>query len=740
MDKHPQLKNMESAIRNKKVTEQKIDQFKKWMSGAKFPEELREEAEKLLEEAEQLFASGDGAVGYQVPQRPVPGAGRSGVRHVIQVEASNRNAGPASAIGAPFHNPYTFIPFPVKAPERHKPTPLTVDEVEKERMTGVLSLKLKTLSPLLIPAAVERQGDSNVPVKVPLQKIGKDVVVPATSVRGVLRSLCAIISESALDYVDDELWLCQGRDLSLDNPQKKFFLAEVLEKGDRFHDGLVRVGEARLVKTAGLDIEDRERPLYVRNKKQLWIDKPDSPRPSRSDHRDDRHPFRVKVSGRRVNQKGTQHEGAFRPDAAREITLRRELWLEFTGRHRNAEKKELSKGDLVWLEAYSPEKGIREDGDVKSIQWARWGREGDNFKKLLETRLNHMLPDSIRNDGLVDITSDLFGCIPIPGEGEKSFPAFAARIRPENLIFRNPATFWNNMAIRATPHPGCRAFYASNSDYDAISSSDLPRGYKVYRTTRVQNDREAPWKYENQPIFKNEKMQPFAESGRSTTCNELLKADSDGTLKIAYRALTRKEFALLLLVLSCDLRIGGGKPFGLGHCRVTDIAAYDEAGECFLEWTPERAHVPETFSGDLPKQYAARAELYCRTQEPVSLLRYPRAINRNQRGGMCWFGYFAAPKKDSRQGLQTVWTDGALKVRAGGKDQIKAQALPVFDPHNPESDLLYGYDLSGVTASSSTKNKNVYQDFVPFSGPNNGPKYSNQSPNRETRKEERHKR
>ena len=127
-------------------------------------------------------------------------------RENLQTPIRNSDAAPASVIGYPFHNPYTFIPFPKNSPERKKTTPLTIDEVEKDRMTGVISLKLKTLSPLLIPdPSRKRQPSSKEPAEIPLQRVGEDVVVPASSIRGVLRSLCAIITESALDYVDDEL-------------------------------------------------------------------------------------------------------------------------------------------------------------------------------------------------------------------------------------------------------------------------------------------------------------------------------------------------------------------------------------------------------------------------------------------------------------------------------------------------------------------------------------------------------
>ena len=65
-----------------------------------------------------------------------------------------------------------------------------------------------------------------------------------------------------------------------------------------------------------------------------------------------------------------------------------------------------------------------------------------------------------------------------------------------------------------------------------------------------------------------------------------------------------------------------------------------------------------------------------------------------------------------QKGLETIETDGQLKERAGGKDQIKAQALPLFDPFHPESDLLYGYDVMGFSENNrGNSNKIKYSKF-----------------------------
>ena len=712
MNIHPNIRNMQSAEK-REVTQAKIKQFETWMAKDKFKEvdaENQELAKKTLQEAKALLASGSGNSGYEQlkaqsqSNRMIPGhQGWAGTaaKPLVQGKTNNANAASAEVIGARFHNPYTFIPFPSSAPERHKPTPLTIDEMEKDRLTGVLAVKVKTLSPLLSVEPRDRNDRSGLS---PAMRIDGKPIVPASSIRGVIRTLTAIVSGSALDYVDDELWLCQGRDAKLDD--QKLYLAEIIKPGDSFHDGIVLAGPARLVKSDESHIKDGE------------------------------HPWLVKGSGRKVNSKGHQ----LRLDQAKEIALPKELWKAYTGRYRNAEKKELRKGDLVWLELYDQSKDLDDGRNVSSIQWARWGRHGYNFKDQLRLRLQHMLPDSVKNDGLVDITSDLFGSIAMPEEKQSaSYDSFAARIRPENLVFEaSTNVFKNEMPPLNTPHPGCKAFYMRNDDYDQISLNDLPRGYKVYRTSKHQKGEE-PWKYANQPIFENAQPKPFDKTVDTTGgLRELIDQDSSGGLKIAFRALTKQEFALLLLVLSCDLRIGGGKPLGLGHCVVSEIEAYDETANRFLSYQPERASLPQEYSAVLPDAWKSRAELYCKTQVPVEMMRYPRAINKNQRGGMCWFGYFASPKKNTQKGLATVWTEreSLLQGRAGGKDQIKAQALPVFDPQNPESDWLFGYDLNGVVKE---RQKNYYSDFN-GNIPKTDKKSENISPNRKTRQEDRNKR
>ena len=255
---HPTLKLFKRAVELGQVDRLKEWEFDRWRNGKKCPEgsELRAAADELWAHYESLGA----------PKAPPPGARTQRSGHRGSSGEAGRNAGAAdpSCLGAPFHNPYTFLPFPKTAPERRKPTPLSIDEIEKERFTGIVELELETLSPLLSCSPVPASTD-NGHATYEVLRIGEDVIVPATGVRGALRNLMTILAGGSLSYLDDEVWLCQGRDARLgpanpkrpDGSARNVFLAEVLDPGDATRKGKVRVGRAKLVRCRHAPVELR---------------------------------------------------------------------------------------------------------------------------------------------------------------------------------------------------------------------------------------------------------------------------------------------------------------------------------------------------------------------------------------------------------------------------------------------------------------------------------------------------
>lgn len=660
----------------------------------------------------------------------------------------NEGGAEASCLGEPFHNPYTFVPFPdpAKKARRGPPTPLSIDEVESDRVSGVLDLQIRTLSPLLTCDPIPVSETAGHKAYKALQ-IGTDVIVPASGVRGSLRTLMTILTGGTLGYLDDGVWLTQGRDLPLGprSPKRTHetwlprlpFLARVLKVGSKTRPGLVLVGLTKLVDLRALESLiprlDDHRPTRKDNTAGLWVDKDLT---SHDRKRSLKTPWQVKLSGRPITRNDRKREGVFLDTPGIKLELPAGLWAAYAGRHAHRMGEELREDDLVWLEPIDPEvERITSPGDVKSIQWARWGREGEQLLDVVRTKHAHVLPDSFNPDGLVDEVTDLFGQIPLrepDAEGRTPAGPFAARIRPENLVFhdagQNGLERKVTLAPLAPPHPGCAAFYRDQADLDLLSNHKQPlRGYKVYRTTS-ERGASAPWRFETQGVYaKNGLIESSIERDVNKTC-DLLREGQVGRLRISFRALSVRELALLLAACTVDWRLGGGKPLGLGHCRVTSLVALDERGQ-------ELARVERSADGSLalPARFAAeidahlkeRMALWQASQLPVQRLRYPRAVeennNRKQRGGHVWFQRHAQPHKNQKSGaeramgLEVLWVEGKLRAQIGDKHSIRAQALPRLSAVDPAADVLFGFDLiAPQSAVRKVAGKNYHSRIEPF--------------------------
>ncbi len=658
-----------------------------------------------------------------------------------QEKGSNGNAASPDKIGEPFHNPYTFIPFPEKV-KRFFPTPLTADEFvnERHRKSGVLELEIKTLSPLMT-CSPEPVCEQNGHKRFKALSTGKDVVLPATGVRGALRTLMTILSGGTLGYMDENLWLTQGRDAqlgpnrSMDGVPNNAFLAEIVTPGNSTRPGVIELGETKLIPASVLggkiDHLDSKRPKAGGKPQTLTYKDKDGVE------------WKVKLSGLPIKPEGKK-EGLFK-GSGEHLELSEAFWKNYQGRHRHAVRPELKKGDLIWLEPVETDcTKITCQADIKSIQWARWGRRGVAFKNLVP---KVVLPDSMRADGGVDMVTNLFG--QIPEKGIDAAGPFAARVRPGNLIFFDALdkTITETLAPLAQPHPGCLAFYRDQEDLDAINEESPLKGYKVYRNTSERGEH-APWKYSVQGVYEEQgRLKPAEQKVNKTA--ELIPEGLTGKLKISFRALGADELALLYAACSVDWKLGGGKPLGLGHCRVTAIKMIDEDGNAL---NPMDASTPAQNLQLLDKDakwvshIKDRIALYRASQIPVERLRYPRAVDKNKnkssRAGLAWFARHATPKKNGR-GLETIWTTGNLSNLVNST-QIKAQPLPALKPDDPTADVLYGYDMVQLETVKPARGQLKIGKFEKFDpkvhASSNEKAGENLSQSRETRKAARSQR
>ena len=748
---HPNLTQFERALAARSVTSVQAQSFDSWRNNPnkcapgsdlklaadelwqRFVKEMGGEPAKPKVQATDARPKGDSrgrASGREHGRR-------AGARRPTSA-GRNANAASPACLGEAFHHAYTFLPFPQTEPQRDRPTPLTIDERagdghgdDRARFTGTVDIALTTLSPLLT-CRPEPESVDDGHARHRVLAIGDDVIVPATGIRGALRSLMSIISGGTLGYVDDEVWLCQGRDAQLgpsgpksaDGVPHKPVLARVIRPGGRDRTGWVQLGTTRLERAEDLERAyggplDKCRPTARRKQRELWTD--DAHRSVRSE-RDAEHPWQIKLSGRPIKRNG-KREGLFRDDGPK-LELPEHLWSAYNGRNRHGDHAELEAGDLVWLEPDDPAVAeITRAEQVKSIQWARWGRRGERLVDVVKTYHRHLLPDAFSPDGLVDEVTNLFGQVPradLAGElfawrsdpdDKRPGPAgpFAARIRPDNLVFFDAVESGVEKAVPlaplAPPHPGCAAFYrewrGGPAELDHIANRGLPlNGVKVYRTTRASGV-EAPWLFTTQGVYRENGRLYQPRQKVNKTC-DLARAGQTGRLRLSCRALSARELALMLAACSVDWRLGGGKPLGLGWCRVTSARVRDENGGQVYELRragDEPAPLPETLAGHLREPERARLRAWHVSQLPVERLRYPRAVDENRnkknRGGHAWFARHASPRKsggEEPRGLETLWTDGELRERAGAPE-VRAQALPPFDPDRPDADRLYGYDL-----------------------------------------------
>lgn len=695
--------------------------------------------------------------------------------------------GSPSELGGEFYNPYTFIPFPEKIERKNDPSYLTADEKEN-RYTGVLDLTVKNLSPLLAceAEAFNKQCDSEGNEKKDIHKeyhamtMGDDVVLPATSVRGGLRTLMTILVGGTLGYMDRHLHLCQGRDVHcgpiyektgeydenhkpiMELNDRKAFLARVVKAGGYNRKGEIELGESGIFKLPKLErllgwkkIGDL-RPTT--SKQRLFVDNPHNPTLCKivkeKQTVDESLPYEIKLSGNMKQRPNSiKKEGFFKSIGNKPIELPAEFWEDYSARNKNGARPELKENDLVWVQPIDPDiESITSAQEIKSIQWARWGRCGQRFEDALGN-YSCVKPDCQNPDGKVDSVTDLWGQVHLNKSTEESKApnlkgkTFASKIRIHNLVFENESKNVETVTLAplSMPHPGCIAMYRSGKA-DSVNKLSPLNGYKVYRNS-LDRGENAPWLFSTQGIYEEGQLkQPKCNMNKTV---DLLREGSEGRLKISFRSLSKKELAMLLLVCSVDWKLGGGKPLGLGHCRVTKLACRDEFGaEIFPALCNSDSNIP------LPDDYAAlicdmnissRVEMYKDSQVPVKNLRYPRAAEGKYKEGklgirreaLLWFERHAKPKT-SGSGLGSGLVTSIINAV-----EYPGQVLGnMMNGNKP----LYGYDLYSDKVSKvrdKGNEKNMLENARPFNPQKDigdGVQRENNSPNAQTHQDNRNNR
>ena len=443
-------------------------------------------------------------------------------------------------------------------------------------------------------------------------------------------------------------------------------------------------GDPEDLKTENLTRAYNREPLY------FTVSNPDEPNPDKrrvAKYNGTGPKWRLLLSGRAVKGKpkddgspAIKKEALF-IEGTDEITLPPALWKQCNDLMGDS-KNTLDQGDLVWLEPkdeflrkiVAGRRPTLTTEDVKTIQRTRWYKKSAN---LLERIDEAWMPDFLRNDGLVDCVTNLFG--QVNNTGNKKVPCFAGRVWAENLVFEDCKKDVQtvDLAPLCNPHPGCYQFYQSKDQFRF-------RGYKVYRVAR---EGETPWRYDlqGQGVFDNQGKLIDFKNQEIARRVQLLPAQKTGKLRIAFHALTPEELQLLYTTCTATWRLGGGKPLGLGLCQTK--------AQVFL-WNDQTGKLEAdtqdwTVRGALAKLVGSRLDKWEKSQEALPTMRYPRAASQNnwskQRGGHAWFPTFSTTKKN--QGKQF---ERKLQEVASRNGNLPGQFLPELDDADQ---ALYGYDV-----------------------------------------------
>ncbi|UWU47705.1 CRISPR-associated protein [Limnospira platensis C1] len=126
-------------------------------------------------------------------------------RDTLPEASSEASEAPKNVNPKNFHNPYNFVPAPPRKtddPELGDRKPVGHGCYHSDRWTGRISVKLKTITPLLIPDASEMtENNDHKTYPVRLGADGKPYL-PPTSIKGMLRSDYEAVTNSRLSIFE----------------------------------------------------------------------------------------------------------------------------------------------------------------------------------------------------------------------------------------------------------------------------------------------------------------------------------------------------------------------------------------------------------------------------------------------------------------------------------------------------------------------------------------------------------
>lgn len=637
-----------------------------------------------------------------------------------------------------FVNPYNFVPLPSgdallrSAPQGH-------ERLTSGNVSGVITLGLTARSPLLI-RTIERDGHWR-----PSRHDGR-VVIPGSGIKGALRSLHESLVGGCLRVFDSEFVPAYRETAKSIGPDWTMALVRQADDNGRptdvqLCDTVVWVKSSLL--GSGIETGDRYAITdggweYSDFKKRNEVTDPTAVRRESggqwvvlvtpSEARDKRHPYYAAV-GRLSSRSAEVTPEAFANyrqliEHARDVVdtnagkdLKLDVMHQRPIGRRQAVAPQLPPGTVLW---------VRESAGVisavkRSAIWraAGSGRAGERIP-------DHLLPCSHGND--LCPTCQLFGSADDSERERESTRAtynYRGHVRVGDATSRGPIPEGDpvELAASSAPRPGSGQMYLEHTELASARTREAsptarwgaaPDGRSL-RRLRGRKFYWSSWAGADAPVKRH--LRHIEQSKRLTTKAELIDEGTVFEVPIHFENLTPAQLGSLLAV--CDpnlclprrpvtfaaavgeqeqrltIRVGGGKPLGLGIVESTSLVLRSHTAEQrYLSRQPagdatadEIFHYVKVFQSETPE--AVRD-----TWSALSALLDPGAVNARR------VSY--PPKHDwgtmERSGSPNGWKPGFAFFKNSQGEHSRSQR-PIV-PLPPADDPLQYLPIDPATATT----------------------------------------
>jgi CRISPR/Cas system CSM-associated protein Csm3 (group 7 of RAMP superfamily) len=497
--------------------------------------------------------------------------------------------------------PYNFIKLNQIVVEGQAHSPFNI--YQKGRFTGYIKCKLETITPLYIrdtytpeELAKREQGEENPDFFSP----GGELIIPGSSLRGMIRNLIEIISWSKFGFFEDKLLFYRG----LADTNSDF--REEYQKNMSSRD---QAGKTIYKFNAGYLHKDGLKyyiiPAMMQNVKQFTQVKKQNKNKEFVTEKEHGGKYRV-ISGNAPKKK---NDWIINPP---DYSLKRipvpdedvQAYNRDVNRYEDKDKKH--DGNLMRMLQFAPEKivpcfyvGWEDNQKKERISFGHTGY----FRLAYNYSTKDYVP-SLHNIGFFDFTESLFGSLKKNLVSRIFFEDASLMPDQQNTLFEKAKI----PKVLAEPKPTTFQHYlepdgemSSHWNTKKYNAEVTIRGNKLY------------W-HRNNPGWEMNKQSLKKVNKKIITQIQPIHAGTIFRFKIRYENLTKEELGLLLFALDLPLghyhKLGMGKPLGLGSVKLTPTLYISERKERYSKlFHADKWHLSEKTHDNEPFKKAFEKHL-----------------------------------------------------------------------------------------------------------------------------------